>query len=55
MNYSKWVDLEILFVMIVLYRVLFLVIIKISEIRRSTKRKVEFEINANAIYTYTIM
>jgi len=31
MNYSKWVDLEILLVMIVLYRILFLVIIKISE------------------------
>jgi hypothetical protein len=31
MGYSKWVDLAILFGMVILYRVLFLAIMKITE------------------------
>ncbi|PNT60606.1 hypothetical protein BRADI_5g02010v3 [Brachypodium distachyon] len=38
LGYSKWVDLAILFAMIVIYRVLFLVIIKVSEIAKPMKR-----------------
>lgn len=34
LGYSKWVDLAILVAMIVIYRVLFLVIIKVSEIAK---------------------
>ncbi|KAL9228803.1 hypothetical protein vseg_004343 [Gypsophila vaccaria] len=34
-NYSKWVNLAILFAMAMIYRIIFLGIIKISEIRRS--------------------
>lgn len=34
LGYSKWVDLAILLAMVVIYRVLFLVIIKVSEIAK---------------------
>lgn len=34
-DYSKWIDLGILFGMVILYRILFLLIIKINEKRKS--------------------
>lgn len=37
-SYSKWVDLAVLLGMVVLYRILFLVIIKINEKRKSMNR-----------------
>ncbi|KAL9228800.1 hypothetical protein vseg_004340 [Gypsophila vaccaria] len=39
-NYSKWVNLAIVLVMVVIYRIIFFGIIKISEIRQNKGRKI---------------